>query len=181
MQKEKGCGGGGDRKWDWPRSLTVELSEGDAKEDEAGGEKGKVAEGQVGGGVCRMIGLRKRAVFPRVDEEAVEAARGSEEDREREQGDAEVGTAGYGRNEGGRGKEEADGDLLWKSVSAGGGVNEDEVPGEQAAQDEIEMDGLSFKTRKKKCEGDGGTEDAGEEAAAVSVVEVVARFELSVV
>jgi hypothetical protein len=179
MQKQEGCCGGGDRKGDWPGSLVVELSEGGAENDDSGGEKRKIAQGQVSGGVCRLVGWRKRAMLPCVDEEAVEAARSREEDREREQGEAKVGTASHGGNEGGCGEEEAYGDLLWETVSAAAGVNEDEVAAKQAAEDEIEMDGLGFKVRKKSCEGDGGSEDAGEEEAAVAVVEVVARFEVS--
>jgi len=119
-------------------------------------------------------------VLPGVDEEAVEAAQGCEENREREQGDAEVGPAGDGGNEGGRGEEEADGDLLWETVSAASGVNEDEVTGEQAAQDEVQVDGRGFEMREKDCECDGGCDDASKKCAAMAAMKVVTCFEVSV-
>jgi hypothetical protein len=119
-------------------------------------------------------------VLPGVDEEAVEAAESCEENRKREQRDAEVGTTGDGGNESGRGEEEADGDLLREAVSAAGGVNEDEVTGEQTAEDEIEVDGCGFEMGEKDCECYGGCRDAGEECAAMAIVKEVTRFEVSV-
>jgi hypothetical protein len=118
-------------------------------------------------------------VLPGVDEEAVEAAESCEQNRKRKQRDAEIGTAGDGGNEGGCGEEEADSDLLREAVSAAGGVNENEVPGEQAAEDEIEVDGCGFEMGEKDCERDGGCHDDGKECAAMAIVKVVTGFEVS--
>jgi len=119
-------------------------------------------------------------VFPGIDEEAVKAAQGCEEDRMREQGDAEVGTAGDGGNKGGCGEEEANCDLLRKTMSAAGGMDENEVPGEQAAEDQVEVNGRGFETGQEDCKCDGGCEDAGKERTAMAVVKVVTRFEVSI-
>jgi hypothetical protein len=118
-------------------------------------------------------------VLPGVDEEAVEAAQSCEENRKRKQGEAKAWAAGDGGNEGGRGEEEADGDLLREAVSAAGGVNEDEVPGEQAAEDEVELDGCGFEMGEKDRECDVGCHDACKECTAMAIVKVVTGFEVS--
>ena len=92
-------------------------------------------------------------VLPGVDEEAVEAAEGGEEECGGEQGEAQVGTAGDGGDEGGGGEEEADGDLLGESVGAACGVDEDEVAGDEASEDEVEADGFGFEVREEQRRG----------------------------
>jgi hypothetical protein len=123
-------------------------------------------------------------VFPGVDEEAVEAAESGEEDGgEQEQG-SEVGTACDGGDEGGGGEEEADGDLLGESVGnlvlgrgAACRVDEEEVAGDEGSEDEVEADCCRVEVRKKRCEGDGGENDYGEEGRAVAMMEEVTGFE----
>jgi len=142
-----------------------------------------VAEGEARGGVGAG-GDVGSGVLPGVDEEAVEAAEGGEEERCGEKREAKVGAAGYGGDEGRGGEEDADGDLFGQAVGgssgdeAGGDVDEDEVTGEQDSQDEVEVDGLGGEAGKKDCEGDGGEDDAGEEGGAMTVVEVMAGFEV---
>jgi hypothetical protein len=174
VEEEKSCCRGGDSAWDQRWSLMVEEREGDAENDESDGEEREVAKGITGCGVCRMGGVRPIAMFPVVDEETVEAAECCEECCEGEQRDAEVWTPGYG----GCGEEEADGDLLWKAVSAAGCVYEDEVADEQAAEDEVEVNSLRFETGKKYCKREGCQQNSGEEGTAETVVEEVPGFEL---
>src|ERR1700679_4171849 len=91
-------------------------------------------------------------VFPCVDEEAVEAAECGEEESCRKQGKAQVGSAGHCGDEDGGGEEDADGELFREAMGgflygSGGrsGVDEDEVTGQQASEDEVEMKGGGFK------------------------------------
>jgi hypothetical protein len=56
-------------------------------------------------------------VLPGVDEEAVEAAEAGEEKSRRQKGEAKIGAASYGGDEGRGGEEDADGDLLGEAVS----------------------------------------------------------------
>src|ERR1700677_4415032 len=96
------------------------------------------------------VGVR---VFPSVDEEAVEAAECGEEESCRKQGKAQVGSAGHCGDEDGGGEEDADGELFREAMGgflysgSGGrsGVDEDEVTGQQASEDEVEMKGGGFK------------------------------------
>jgi hypothetical protein len=57
-------------------------------------------------------------------------------------------------------------------------VDEDEVTAEEAAEDQVEMNGGGCEARKEDGQRDGGEEDSGEEEGAVTVVEVVAGFEI---
>jgi hypothetical protein len=119
-------------------------------------------------------------VFPGVDEEAVEAAECGEEEGGGKEGKSKVGTAGDGGDEGGGGEEEADGDLLGESKCASCDVDEEELADDEASEDEVEVDGVSVEVREKRCEGDGGEEDCGEEGRAVAMVEEVTGFEVFV-
>ena len=120
-------------------------------------------------------------VFPGIDEEAVEATEGCEEECGGEQSQSEVGAAGDGGDEGCCGEEEADGDLFGEAVGATRCVDEDEVGGDEGSEDQLEVDGCGFEAGKERCEGDGREDDSGEEGGAVKVVEVVAGFEVFVV
>jgi hypothetical protein len=57
-------------------------------------------------------------------------------------------------------------------------VDEDEVTGEKASQDEVEVEGGGFESGEEEGESDEGKEDSGEEGGAVLVVEVVAGFKI---
>ncbi|MCU1224223.1 MAG: hypothetical protein JWQ42_2316 [Edaphobacter sp.] len=58
-----------------------------------------------------------------------------------------------------------------------GGVDDDEVSEDKAAEDEVEVDGFGREARKKDCEPYGSEKDTDEEAVAVPVVEAMAGFE----
>ncbi len=76
-------------------------------------QPGEGEAGDLGGELRSGVGC---GVFPGVDEEAVEAAEGGEEDGRREQVEAEIGQAGYGGDEGSGGEEDAYGDLFGQAV-----------------------------------------------------------------
>jgi hypothetical protein len=57
-------------------------------------------------------------------------------------------------------------------------VDEDEVTAEEAAEDQVEMNGVGFEAREEDGQRDGGEEDSGEEEGAVAMMEVVAGFEV---
>ena len=116
-------------------------------------------------------------VFPGVDEEAVEAAEGGEEEGWGEECGAKAGLAGDGGDEGGGGEADAYGELFWEPMRALSCVDEDEVSEDQAAEDEVEVNGFRWDTRKEYGQGDGGEEDSDEEGGAVAIVKVVAGFE----
>ena len=59
-------------------------------------------------------------------------------------------------------------------------VDEDEVTEDEGAEDEVEMDGVGFEVGKKDCESDRGEENSTEKGGTVTVVEVVAGFEVFV-
>ena len=58
-----------------------------------------------------------------------------------------------------------------------GGVDEDEVSEDKAAEDEVEIDCCGLEAGEEDCEGYRGKDDAGEEGSAVVMMEVVAGFE----
>jgi hypothetical protein len=126
----------------------------------------------------RRITVEEIVVFPGVDEEAVEAAESSEEKCGGKQVQAEVGTAGYRGDESGCGEEEANGDLFGKAMGAGRGMDDDEVADDEDTEDEVKANGFGFEVRKKGCESDGGEDDCREKGVAVTMVEVVAGFEV---
>lgn len=95
-------------------------------------------------------------VLPCIDEEAVQAAENSKEERRRKQGEAQFGLAGDGGDEDSGGEEDADGDLFGEAVSAAGGMDQDEVAEDQAAEDEIEMDCVWRESKQERGEGHGG-------------------------
>jgi hypothetical protein len=70
-----------------------------------------MAKGEAGGSVSGAAWVGSR-MLPCIDEEAIEAAEGGEEDRCGKQGKAEVGSTSYCGDEDGGGEEDADGDLL---------------------------------------------------------------------
>jgi hypothetical protein len=168
-------GGGGDRL----RGTVVEQGEGDGGQGDKDGQEGKVVERELCDCVCRAVGA-VIFVLPGVDEKAVEATEGGEEKRGREKRQTEIGTTGDGGDEGSGGEAEAYGDFLGKSMGASGGVDENEVATDQASEDEIEVDGFGVEAGEKSREGDGGEDDSGEEGGAMTVVEVVAGFEVFV-
>jgi hypothetical protein len=183
VQEEKKCGGIGDGAGDVPGSLVAQESEDGGRESEKDRQQRQVAQSQtrdcVNTGICPVI-----FVFPGVDEEAVEAAEGSEEEGVGEQGYAEVGSSGDGGYEGGGGEEEADGDLLGKAVSdllpgcsVWCGVDEHEVTDDEGCEDEIEVDGLGVEVRKDDRERDGAEEYSSEEGGAIAVVEEVTSLQ----
>jgi len=148
------------------------------------GQEREVTKGEAGGGVCgaAVVGA---GMFPGIDEEAVQAAECGKEERRRKQDEAQVGAAGDSGDEDGGAKEDADGDLLGQTMGyllradgAGGGVNEDEVAGEKASKDEVEMQCGGFEAGKESGQGEGGEENSGEEGGSVVVVKVVAGFEV---
>ena len=57
-------------------------------------------------------------------------------------------------------------------------MDEDEVTEDEASEDEVEMDGVGFEVGKKDREGDRGEENSTEKRSAVTVVKVVAGFEV---
>ena len=63
-------------------------------------------------------------------------------------------------------------------MGVAGGVDEDEVGGDEGAEDEVEVDGCELEAGKECGESDGGEEDSDEEGEAVTMVEVVAGFEV---
>ena len=102
MENEKeGCGEGGGGG-DGPLDSVVEDGDGGGCEGEDDREQRK------------RVGLG--GVLPGVDEEAVEAAEGGEEECWREQRGAESWLAGYSRDEGGGGETDAYGELLGVAV-----------------------------------------------------------------
>ena len=111
-------------------------------------------------------------VLPCVDEEAVEAAECGEEKCGWKQGGAEGGLAGDRRDEGGGGEADAYGELFGVAVGVLRGVDENEVSEDQAAEDEVEVDGFGWDAWEGDREGQGGEEDSDEEGCAVAVVEV---------
>jgi hypothetical protein len=187
VEEEQDGGGEGDGIGDRPGAPVIEEGDGGASQREKNGERWQVFECDVGDRVRRIAGVGT-GVFPGIDEEAVEAAQRSEEQSEGEQARAEAGTAGDGGDKGCSGEEEADGDLFGKEVrnllsgrGAAGCVDEKEVCGDEACEDEVEVDGPGFEVGQKENEGDRGKEDSGEEGGSVAVVEVVAGFEACVV
>jgi hypothetical protein len=183
VQEEQEGGGQRDGIGDRPGGALVEQGDGGARQREKDGERWQFLQCDVGDRVRGIVG-GEMGVFPGIDEEAVEAAERSEEQGEGEQRRAEVGTAGDGGDESCGGEEEADGNLFGKAVgnllqcrSAARGVDENEVGGDEASEDDVEVDGFGFEVGKKESEGDGGKEDSREEGGTVAVVEVVAGFE----
>jgi hypothetical protein len=179
VEEEKEGGGEGGGAGDGLRGVVVDQGEGDAGEGDKNGQERKVVEREVRDGVNGAVGA-VIFVFPGVDEETVEAAEGGEKDCGRKKRQAEVGTAGDGGDEGGGCEAEAYGDFLGESMGAVEGMDDDEVAADQASEDEIEVDGLGLEARKEQREGDGGENDPGEECRAMTVVEVVAGFEVFV-
>jgi hypothetical protein len=57
-------------------------------------------------------------------------------------------------------------------------VDEDEVAEEEAAEDEIEIDGVGGEPEQKRGQGYGGQEDSCKEEGAVTMMEVVTGFEM---
>ena len=146
VEKEgRGKGGG---VGDGSRGAVVEQDEGDGGQCDKYGQERKVAECEVRDCVCWAVGA-VIFVLPGVDEEAVEAAEGREQDRRRQQREAEIGTTGDGGDEGGGGEAEADGDLLGKTMGAVKCVDNDEVAADQTSEDEIEVDGMGVEARKE--------------------------------
>ncbi len=111
VEDKQEYGGEGDGARNWPRGVVVEQGEGDAGQGKDDSQGWKVAKSEAGDDVGAVVGVGT-LVFPRKDEEAVEAAEGGEEKCGGEQGQTEVDVAGDGGNEDGGGEEEADGDLF---------------------------------------------------------------------
>jgi len=116
-------------------------------------------------------------MLPRIDEETVEAAERGQQKRRRKKGEPEAGLARDRRDKGRRGEADADGDLLGKTMSAPGRVDDHEVAEDQPAEDEIEPDRLLGNARQKKGQKDRRDPNPGHEHRAVPLMEVVAGFE----
>ena len=95
-----------------------------------------MAEGEPSGWVG-SVGYVRVAVFPGVDEEAVETAKSCEEKCGGKERKAEVGAASDCGDERGSAEEKADGDLFGQTMRTVCGVNEDEVTEDQGCEDEI--------------------------------------------
>ncbi len=118
-------------------------------------------------------------VLPGVEEEAVEGAGGGEEDGDRQEVEAELGQTRDGGDEDGGGEEDADGELFREAMGAvGARVDEKEVGGEQCREENVDAECVHVKRAQESGECAGGEEDAGEEGAAMTVVEDVAGFEI---
>jgi hypothetical protein len=117
-------------------------------------------------------------MLPRVDEEAVEAAKRGQKKCRWQQWKAQLRLSRHCGDKGGSGEEDANGDLFGKAVSAAGGVDEDEVSEEKAAQNEIEVNGFSGESKEKRGKGCRGQQYPHKEGAAMAVVEVVSGFEM---
>jgi hypothetical protein len=85
---------------------------------------------------------------------------------------------GDGGDEGGGGKEDADGNLFGQTMGAAGGVDEDEVAEEESAEQKVEVDGFGGESEKEWGESYGGEQNSCEKGSAVAVMEVVAGFEV---
>jgi hypothetical protein len=116
-------------------------------------------------------------MLPCIDVEAVETAEGGEEESTWEQRQTEIRASSDSGNEGRGGEAEPYGDLFGKAMGAARGVDENEVAGDEASEDQVEVDGFGFEVGKKHREGDGGERNSGEEGGAVAVMEVVPSFE----
>ncbi len=124
-----------------------------------------------------MGSARGLAVFPDIDEKAIEAADRSEKDRRRQQRRAQSGIAGDGGDEDGGGKEEADRDFFGKTLRAMGDVDDEEPRDEKCAFYHVEAKGGGVEARQKGREKRGGQRDSYEEGNPVAVVKAMASFE----
>lgn len=95
VQKEEQSGGESDGIGDRPGGTVVEQGDSGAGQGEKDGEPWQFLQCDVGDRVRGIVG-GEMGVFPCIDEEAIEAAERSKEQREGEQARAEVGTAGNG-------------------------------------------------------------------------------------
>ena len=89
---------------------------------------------------------------------------------------------GLARNSGDKGcggEADTDGELLGEAMCALRNVDEDEVGEDEATEDEVEPDRFGREMGQQDGEGDGGEKDTGDEGAALTVVEVVAGFEVA--
>ena len=158
------------------------IEDGERRSCECNGERKerKMAESEPCRGVGWMVWSRRTLgiVLPCINKEAVEAAKRGQKKRRRQQREAQLGPARDRGNEGSGGKEDADGDLLGKAMGAAGGVDEDEVSEEQAAEDEVEVDRLGGETEQQRRECCRSQQYPGKEEAAMTVVKVVAGFEV---
>jgi hypothetical protein len=117
-------------------------------------------------------------VLPGIDEQTVEAAKSSEEKRWRNKGKTQIRSTRDCRDEGCCSEEDSYGELLREPVCTACGVNQDEVSEEKTAEDKVKMDGLRRDAWKKDGERERREKYAGEESAAVALMEVMARFQV---
>jgi len=181
-EKEDGSGDGagcGKRPRRWMQPVEAESRCQEVADEREGGDAGDVADGQAGDGAGRGGGEVECGVFPVVDEETVQAAEEGEECCRGKEVGAKLRSAGDGGDEDGGREEEADGDLLGEAVGAAGGVDKDEVSGEERAENEVEANGVGVEAGDKESECDRGGEDAQEEERAVAVVEAMAMQEIA--
>jgi hypothetical protein len=94
----------------------VEQNQTDAADYEHGGERTKVVDRDTGDSMSKTTGPMI-FVFPGVDEEAVEAAEGREDQCNGQQRETQVGTLGNCGDEGCSSEAETYGDLLRHSTS----------------------------------------------------------------
>ena len=121
---------------------------------------------------------RRGGVFPRIDEEAIEAAKGGKEESWEQERQAEAGSSGDRWNKGRSREEEADCKFFRETVRAAGGMDEDEVAGKEAAFDEVEADGLGRKCREQDREAEGSGGDPDQKSTAMMMMEAVTLFKL---
>jgi hypothetical protein len=161
----------------------VEQGQSDTAENEGGSERTKVVESGAGNRMSGTIGA-VIFMFPGIDEEAVEAAEGREDERSGQQREAQFGTAGDCGNKCGSSKAETYSDLLRQTMCnlllsrrAVSGMDEDKVSRDHAPEDQVEANGCDVEVGKKSCKSNGGENDSGKKSCAVAVMKVVAGFE----
>jgi hypothetical protein len=164
----------------------IEQNESDAAADKHACERRKVPESKAGDRMSRSIDSLT-FMFPGIDEEAVEAAEGREDDSNRQQRKAQVGTASDRGDKGGSSKAETHGDLLRQTTGnlplsrcAASGMDEDKVPRDQPPENQVKANGCRIEVRKKSRKRNGGEKDSSEKTHVVAMVEVVAGFETRV-
>jgi hypothetical protein len=181
VKEEQKNGRDSDSYGDLPGGAVVENTEGASDEEDGEGEERQMTESKASGGVGWVIGVSGRAfgiVFPGVDEETVEATQGRKEKCRGEQREPKSGLACDGGDEDGSGEEDADGNLFGEAMGAVGGVDQYEISEQKTAENEVKMYGLSGEPEQERSKGGRGQQNSCEEGAAVSMVEVMARFEM---
>ena len=161
----------------------VEQRQSHTAENEGGCERTKVVESGAGNRMSGTIGA-VIFMFPGIDEEAVEAAEGREDERSGQQREAQFGTAGDCGNKCGSSKAETYSDLLRQTMCnlllsrrAVCGMDENEVARDHPPKDQVEANGCGVEAGKKSRKGDRAEKDSDEKGGAVTMVKVMARLE----